>query len=300
VTKTGSYVAEVNASQAKQIHEYVLNHGFELATPPYMQFQAKKKGLSISVYTSGKIVVQGKEKQDFIEFFLEPEVLNTFSYSSESIVDTTPRSGSDEAGKGDFFGPLCVCCAYASSGSIKELEKLGIQDSKKIADKKIHELAPKIKKLTRYSLVILSPEKYNSLYEDIGNLNELLAWAHTAAIEAVYKDTECKQVIVDKFAHESLIERRLKRKSIEIDLTQIPRAEEDIVVAAASIIARDAFVSSINKLSKDWGLTIPKGASKAVIAAGKQIVSKWGYEALSKLGKIHFKTYQDITKGELF
>jgi ribonuclease HIII len=269
--------------------------GFILSTPPHTLFAAKKKGVSCTLYCSGKLVVQGKEMAEFIEFYLEPEVLGEFSFSYKDLnVDKTPRIGIDESGKGDFFGPLCIAGVYASEDDIDKLLTMGVCDSKKLNDKKILTLSDKICSSFAYHVVRLFPEKYNELYVKFYNLNHLLAWGHATVIENLIEETQCNNVLIDQFAAKHVVERALKQKKISPKLQQRHKAEEDPVVAAASIVARAAFVKGIQSLGEEYSIILPKGASKMVIAAGKKLVAQHTPEILKKTGKLHFKTRDDI------
>jgi len=290
-----AFVKKIDIALKDKLREDLVDQGFELSTPPYTFFSAKKKGVSCTLYTSGKLMVQGKDKQDFITYYLEPEILKDFSFSyPETLIDLTPRIGIDEAGKGDFFGPLCIAGVYASEEGIQKLTELKVRDSKRMNDKAIMALATQIKSSLPHSLIKLFPQKYNELYAKFKNLNHLLAWAHATAIEELVQSTGCHQVVIDQFAAEHVVENALKRKKVEVDLSQRHYGEEDPVVAAASILARAAFVEGIEALSKMVEMTLPKGANAHVIDAGKQILAKQGEEMLKKVGKLHFKTASQI------
>ncbi|NGX51702.1 MAG: hypothetical protein K1060chlam2_01575, partial [Chlamydiae bacterium] len=202
--------------------------------------------------------------------------------------------GVDEAGKGDLFGPLCVASLYADSDQISALIKMGIRDSKRMTDSIIIKLAAKIKKEFAYSIVQIFPKRYNELYKGFKNLNTLLGWGHATVIEEILKQTKCREVLIDQFANESVVLSALERKNLSVELTQRHRGEEDIVVAGASILARAAFVQGIDKLSEEYKLTLPKGASSQVILAGQKFVSAHGKEALNMVAKLHFKTITQI------
>jgi len=286
-----AFVKKIDLNLSEKIKNDLLDQGFELSTPPYTVFMAKKKGVSCTLYQSGKLMVQGKDKNDFISFYLEPEILKEFSFSyPETMVSADARIGIDEAGKGDFFGPLCIAGVYADEAGIKKLLDLGVRDSKRMRDKEIVALASEIKSIFPYSLVRLFPEKYNELYGKFKNLNSMLAWGHSAAIEELVEKTGCRTVIIDQFAGEHVVENALKRKKLEVSLTQRHYGESDPVVAAASILARTGFVEGIDSLGKMVEMTLPKGASSQVIIAGKRVVLKHGKEILGKVAKLHFKT----------
>lgn len=295
--KPNYFVAKVDLALADKLKTDLTEQGFTLSKPAYTLFNAKKKGISCTLYTSGKLVVQGAEMRTFMEFYLEPEVLKsfTFTYQEEAKeLDLTPRIGADEAGKGDFFGPLCVAVLYADRENISQLAALGVRDSKGLSDKKVTEIAQKLRGQYIHHIVKINPAKYNEIYLQFGNLNSLLAWAHVTAMEQIMQKSGCKNIILDQFADERVIKKALKRKNMEPDLLQRHRAEEDIVVAGASILARHAFLEGLEKLGREFSLVLPKGASKEVIAAGKKFVSMYGQEALAKVGKLHFKTLNAI------
>jgi ribonuclease HIII len=290
-----TFVANIDLSLAFKLQTDLEEQGFALTKPPYTIFSAQKQGVSCTLYTSGKITVQGKGKDDFIAYYLEPEILKSLAYTYPDIgIDMTPHIGVDEAGKGDFFGPLCIAGVQADEAGIKKLLKMGVKDSKKIGDKNILILASKIRPAFAHSIIRIFPIKYNELYSSFKNLNKLLAWGHSTAIGELVEKTGCQEALIDQFANESLVENALKKKSLTIKLTQRPRAEEDPVVAAASILARAAFVEGIDTLSKEVGFELPKGASDKVIEAGRKLINKFGGENLGKFAKLHFKTYNDI------
>lgn len=284
------FVAKINLSLADKLREDLLTQGFELNTPPYTLFAALKSGVSCVLYTSGKLTVQGKNKDEFIRFYLEPEILGSLAYSHPEItLDLTPRIGIDEAGKGDFFGPLCIAGVQANTEQIQELVKIGVRDSKKMQDKAILELSAKIKQRVPHTVVRLTPIKYNELYEKFHNLNRLLAWGHATAIGELVEKTGCRNVIIDQFADESVVIVALERKRLEVNLTQRHKGEEDPIVAAASILARAAFVQGIEELGLMVSHTLPKGAAAHVLEAGRQLVAKKGPDVLKVVAKLHFK-----------
>lgn len=213
--------------------------------------------------------------------------------------------GTDESGKGDYFGPLVGAAVFVNKQLAEQLEKLGIRDSKKLSDKQNHELAEKIQRICgkRAHIVTVSPERYNALYRQFEaegkNLNTLLAWVHTRALEDILRTFPQDQitVVVDKFADEHYIQSKLleQGRQTNLNLVQLPKAEVNIAVAAASILARAQFLRWLERLSKQYQVSLPKGASDPrIIQVGQQIVSQYGQGELSKLGKLHFKTTKKI------
>ncbi len=289
------FVASIDLSLEKKLREDLIRFGYEMACPPHTFFSAKKKGISISLYQSGKLTVQGKESREFIEFYLEPEILKNFSYSHpEEYTDKTPHIGSDETGKGDFFGPLCIAAVYADEERILQLLKMGIKDSKKLSDKKCLELAKTIERDFAHHVVLISPLKYNELYPGFGNLNTLLAWGHASAIAPLTEKTGCRRILIDQFASEKLIENAVRRKVTDPILTLRHRAEEDPVVAAAAVLARARFLRSLKALEEKIGLPLPKGASELTKKACLKIIQTLGTDILDTLCKKHFVTYREI------
>jgi ribonuclease HIII len=293
--KTSCFVATIDLSLAEKLRADLIEQGFEMTSPAHTLFSAQKKGVSCTLYTSGKLTVQGKEMNDFISFYLEPEILQSVNYSYPEIgVDFRSRIGIDEAGKGDFFGPLCVAGVQADEAKIKELLSIGVKDSKNISDPVIMKLSVKIKQICPHSIVRISPRKYNELYHNFRNLNHLLGWGHATAISELVEKTGCREVIIDQFASESVVINALKKKQTEVSLTQRHKGESDPVVAAASILARAAFVEGIDLLGKQYEMELPKGASDKVIQAGKLLVRTFGKGVLEQVAKMHFKTAEIV------
>jgi ribonuclease HIII len=291
MSKTSCFSVKIDLRLAPKLEEDLKDQGFEIKKLPYTLFSAKKKGISCTLYDSGSLVVQGKEMQPFIEFYLEPEILKEFKFShAAALLDLTPRIGMDEAGKGDFFGPLCVAAVYADAEGIQKLQELGAKDSKRFSDDAILKLAQKIRNTCAYTVIRLFPQKYNELYARFKNLNRMLAWAHAAALGDLSTKTGCRKALLDQFADPHVMQNALKQKKIEIDFQQKVRAEEDLVVAAASILARAAFLEGMKQLSDEYEFPLPKGASAAVIKAAEKMIAKFGPEVLHKIAKTHFKT----------
>jgi ribonuclease HIII len=295
MAKISCFTASIDVRLADKLKHDLESQGFEFTKPPYTLFSAKKKGVSCTLYESGKLTVQGKEMDPFIEFYLEPEILQEFKFSHpEAHLNLTPHIGMDEAGKGDFFGPLCIAAVYADGPGISEMHKIGVRDSKMLGDETILKIAGKIRSAFPYTLIRLFPKKYNELYTKFKNLNRLLAWAHTAALSDLSGKTGCKEAILDQFANQHLMESFLKQKKLEVNLQQRTKGEEDLVVAAASIVARAGFVEGMKTLSEEFGMELPKGASARVTEAARELVKRHGREALDRAVKTHFKTTKEL------
>lgn len=290
----GAYVVQINLQLESKLRAILEEKGFDFSMPPHTCFQAKGQHVSCTLYKSGKLVVQGSKMDEFITYTLEPEVLGTFTYG---MTDETARIGVDESGKGDYFGPLCIAALYAKEGSISNLKQLGVKDSKRLNDKTILSIASKIEKNYPHSIVRIGPKRYNALYEQFGNLNLLLGWGHATAIDELLGKIECPKVIIDQFAAEHIVEQALKRKKRDIELIQRTKGEEDTVVAGASILARAAFVRGMDKLSQQMGITLPKGAGSQILSIGRRLVATHGASVLTDIGKLHFKTTEEIIQG---
>ena len=304
-----NYVCTIDAEQAEELRAILEGSGWEFSQIPYARFKASKDHTTIAAYNSGKLVVQGRGTEEFVLYTLEPQILHSFTYgyedifddekkSSGEIMEITPHGGIDESGKGDFFGPLVIAGVCVDEKSGEELRKLGVCDSKLIhSSAKITKLAEAIRSIAAgcYSSVVLMPETYNRLYERIGNLNRLLAWGHARIIENLLEQNpECPRMLSDKFGSEHLIRNALMEKGRRIILDQETKAERDIAVAAASILARDGFLRGMKKLDDLCGCELPRGAGPQVKIIGTQLVQKHGREILRNCAKLHFKTANEI------
>ena len=305
-----NYVCEINAEQAEKLRALLEERGWEFSTLQYARWKAAHEKTQVTAYESGKLVVQGRGTEEFVTFLLEPEVLHEarFGYEQELAAIENPKmflphAGIDESGKGDFLGPLCIACVYTDEASAKALLKAGVADSKTIGtDKKIFELAEIVRRETagRFSVVAVGPEAYNRLYASFGNLNRLLAWGHAKALETLLeKVPDCPRAISDQFAKsQDTVRNALQARGRQIVLEQMPKAEADVAVAAASILARCEFVTRMKALGEPViGRSLPKCVSDAVLAAAREIVASQGAEALGRFAKMHFKTAEQVLEG---
>jgi ribonuclease HIII len=201
------------------------------------------------------------------------------------------RIGSDESGKGDFLGPLVIAAFFMPEGQDEVLRELGVKDSKRTSDARCREIAETLKRAyPHHSVVTIGPEKYNELWAKLRNLNRLLAWGHARAIENVLERVPAGKAVTDQFGDERFVRNALLQKGREIELVQMPRAEEDMAVAAASILARAEFLARLHALSREVGMELPKGASDRVEAAAVRLVRAKGPDILARVAKTHFKT----------
>lgn len=282
----------------KKVKDFFEERNAALSAQQYAVFKAAGQGVSYTavLYESGKFVLQGKDVSKIAaELCGEMGIqLPVISCAKENNTDFKPHIGVDESGKGDYFGPLVIAGVYANEQSAKKFLEAGIKDSKKLTDDRIQKLAGIIKANSIHTTVVIGNEKYNELYEKFNNLNKLLAWGHARVIENLLEKTTCEYALSDKFGNNKLIENALMDKGRKIRLEQRVRAEEDIAVAAASVLARAEYVSRMKALSNRYETELPKGASDKVLQTAKKFVSRYGQEKLKMVAKLHFKTTQAV------
>jgi ribonuclease HIII len=226
------------------------------------------------------------------------------SAPAEAPSENEAHIGTDEAGKGDFFGPLVTAGVYVDERTAQLLRTLGVRDSKLVGDRELRGLATSIRSVVdddKRAVIIVAPKRYNELYKQMRsegkNLNTLLAWAHTRVIEdLIGHGLRPKFILSDQFGDKRYIENRLMvdTRLSGVPVIQMHRAEADVGVAAASILARDAFLRWIDQTGKALGLTVPKGASPKVIETGRLLVSRLGADGLKDYAKVSFKTMEKV------
>lgn len=205
------------------------------------------------------------------------------------------RIGVDESGKGDFFGPLVIAACYVGPEHLAELD--GVKDSKKLTDAQALKFSNVIRAVCPHEVISIGPAKYNDLYDQFKNLNRLLAWGHARAIENVLEKQPASLVISDEFAKGGgAVKSVLYEKGKQVEFRSMVRAEADLAVAAASILARAEFLRKLKSLSEQFGVELPKGATN-VIGPGKNFVKKHGPEALRQVAKMHFRTAGQVLEG---
>ncbi len=222
--------------------------------------------------------------------------IELFNSIKDEIDEPASYIGTDESGKGDFFGPLVVAGVYAHGDILVQLKQIGVKDSKLISDNEIQTLSASIRRLIKddYDIIVINPEKYNRLYASFGNLNKILAWAHAKVIENLLTRINTAQVISDKFGDEKLIKNSLQSRGKEVNLMQVTKAERYTAVAAASILARYKFNEWFYIQKKKFKHEIPKGASDAVVSSAERLTDELGSDQLHKFVKIHFKTMKKL------
>ena len=269
------------------------------------------------MYRSGKLVIAGHAPAfdhavAIVESVGKPVApkraqASPAAAAAEAPPETEPHIGTDEAGKGDFFGPLVTAGVYVDERTAMLLRTLGVRDSKLVGDRELRGLATHIRAVIeadRRAVIILAPKRYNELYRQMRsegkNLNTLLAWAHTRVIEdLIGHGLQPRFILSDQFGDKRYIESRLMvdTRLSGVPVLQMHRAEADVAVAAASILARDAFLHWLDQAGKALGLTVPKGASPKVIDTGRLLVSRMGAEGLKDYAKVSFKTMDKVLAG---
>ena len=313
--KKTSFTFELTNDQQELLLGLMVSGNFRKREVPYSLYSIEGDHFNATLYEKEKhgrrkLCVQGAKAEDFVLFQLEPIVLGAASLGYEKELNPelfSAHAGSDESGKGDYFGPLVVCCAYTAEKLSEEMRKLGVKDCKQMTDKAVLAAGAALRNLlgpTGYAVVKLGPAAYNRLYAKIKNINRMLAWAHGTAIEELLeKRSGCDRVVVDQFAPtEATIRRALKTRGKAAKVEQRHKAESDIAVAAASVIARELFIRACQDMGREcFGESdeaqekIPLGSSDPrVRALAEEMVRKNGPVWLMNHCKAHFQTTDKV------
>jgi ribonuclease HIII len=304
-------VLKLDRTRADALHARLEGAPFEWRQPPHSRFQVRGDGVVATLYTSGKLVVQGKGVDSFELLYLDgagggaaPGHSTDRSGSADGAAASAKKSaatseragatsfdatrttvGSDEAGKGDYLGPLVVAAVRLTPEQARGLAEAGVADGKQLTDTTIRKLGPAIEATCQTSIVCLDPPRYNDLRDATGNLNILLADAHAEAIRALVEKGDL--IVVDQFGPERLMEKALAGAPGE--LTQRPRAEEIAAVAAASVVARCTFLEAMDRLSEEYAVDLAKGGGSPADRSARAFVRLHGREMLGHVAKLHFK-----------
>ncbi len=286
---------------------YLEKNGYTFEGRQYQQFLAKKAGIAINLYNTGKIVFGGADQAERtrIEEYLgsldaSQVVKPVKEYPAIEVSGT--RIGTDESGKGDYFGPLVIAGVLASGTQVKQLQEIEVKDSKTLSDIAVKNLAASIRKIlqqTQREVIVISPKKYNELHQKMGsNVNRILAWGHARAIENLLAaNPGCETAVADQFGDKSYIEKALMQNGKKVNLIQSPKAEREVTVAAASILARSEFVDQMREMSKHYRMEFPKGSTNVIPTAEKFVLSCGGL-ALLNVAKVHFSITKKIPNVE--
>ena len=300
-TKKNSYTFVLTKEQQEALKTLLNMGNYKRKEVPHTLIAVEAQDCVVNLYKSGKCLVQGKGAEDFVIFFLEPNVLQAATVGYEEILNpdlVAPHMGIDESGKGDFFGPLVACAVYVDPDLAHAMQELGVKDCKQLTDKAVFFIGNKTRQLLgpkRFAMVAIGPEAYNRLYTKMRNVNTLLAWAHARCIENLLETVpDCPRAVADQFGAKQVIERALMKKGRSIKLEQRHKAESDIAVAAASVLAREAFLRGLGRLGETYGIQAHKGASEQVKASAIELVKKSGPDVLLKTCKCHFRTADQV------
>ncbi|MCA8980551.1 MAG: ribonuclease HIII [Planctomycetes bacterium] len=290
-------VLKVTPAERSAIRQRLGAEDFEFRTVPHALFSARGCGVVATLYKSGKFVIQGADPDVFVARYVEggTPVASKAKAPKEPTVERVPTTtliGSDECGKGDYFGPLVVCAVRLDPEASQKLSSSGVVDSKKLTDDRALQLGAALRKVLPYSIQRLDPPRYNEVYAKVGNVNLLLADLHAAAIRELASPG--MNVLIDQFAKTDLFARRLGDLKLKIE--QRPRAEENLAVAAASIIARAEFLVCLDELSSEATVKLRKGAGFPTDNAGVEYARLHGFEALPQVAKMHFKNTDKIRR----
>ncbi len=279
ITKT------MTKAQIEALRERIEPQALSVTRPPYTYFQMKLPSLTITAYQSGKVVYQGQDVS-----FLEPS-------ESSRDEETFPQAGSDEVGTGDYFGPVVVAACIVSAQAAPRLRALGIQDSKQMDDTRSRAIAPEVKSLCPYSLMIVSNPKYNAIHAR-HNMNAIKSLLHNQAyLNLMDKGHELPALcVVDQFAKPAVYYRHLEgQPRVVRNLTFETKAENKyLAVACASVLARAAFLDYFDKMAAKYDFPFEKGAGPKVDQCGRRFVERYGFEKLGEVAKMHFKNTEKI------
>jgi ribonuclease HIII len=297
-----SYTYLLNKEQQEALRLMLSDGNYRPKQVPHTIIAVEAENCVVNLYKSGKCLIQGKGAEEFVLFFLEPFILQSAGLGYEDQLKpelTSPHMGIDESGKGDYFGPLVACAAYVNPQLAKKMNEIGVRDCKQLTDKAVFFIGRKLRDLlgpNRFKIVAIGPESYNRLYTKMRNVNTMLGWAHARCIENML-DTmpECPRAVADQFGSKHVIERALMKNGRKLELEQRHKAESDIAVAVASVLAREAFLYALQKLGKAYDFEPHKGASEQVRNDAAELVKKRGEaDILLKVAKCHFQTTDKV------
>jgi ribonuclease HIII len=302
----GSESYKIDLDKESDLKSELEKTGFRFSDFEHSFWRATHCKHFLTLYKSGKLLIQGKHVYRITDFLMS-KGFTLLSLRSHPIrpakLGPFKRIGSDESGKGFFFGPLTIVGVLATRESRKEFLRIGVRDSKSLSDYAIKKLTPKIKVLCPNSILAITPALYNQAYETLsgtGKQYRILARGHARVIENILEKEACYHAVVDQFGPERFVRRALMEKGRLIRIEQRPHAEDDVAVAAASILARDEYKTGLEALSAKYSIDLPSGASNKVIQVGKEFVKRYGEGELREVAKLHFVTTKYILDPDFF
>ena len=296
-----SAVLKLSKTEIKKLKNYYADYLLNKKVP-YSEFSAKKNGTSITAYTSGKVLFQGKNAEQEAARWgsSDPSAAKTSGSLPKNFASLAVL-GSDEVGNGSYFGPLCVCAAYADKEHLDALKRLGVKDSKMLTDDQIRKMATAIKELIPYRLLVVSPEKYNEIQPKYNAVRMKVA-LHNQAIRLLLDQiapTKPEAILIDQFTSEANYMKYVKQESqrIEQKIYFVTKGEQyHLSVAAASIISRASFLDELDKASLELGTKVPSGAGKPSDELAAKLLRQGGIDLLSKFAKLHFANTEKAKK----
>lgn len=292
--KKNSYTLKLSNEQMDKLGNSLKSRDWSTRTVQYARYAFDGELVKVVVYESGKLVVQGRKTEDFVANILEPEVTGEFLLGYEEVNNPEwfePHAGLDESGKGDLFGPVVTACVVADGDMVRDWMNSGVRDSKTITDGAILKMAKQIKdtKGVVVKVAYTNMIKYNELYLQFdSNLNKFLAWLHGRSLNDAIKERKPSWGLLDQFTKQPLVQKYVEGQ--DFDLQMRTKAEEDPVVAAASIIARATWLQQMKKLGELAGCVLPKGSGSQAKEKATFLYQKWGEERMKEFCKLHFKT----------
>ena len=296
-----TYTIKLDDAQMEKLRAATVAKHWEEVEVPYARFAFKGPKVNVTAYTSGKVVVAGKDTEDFVQNVIEAEVTGAPKLGYDEVLHPDwyePHAGLDESGKGDLFGPVVAATVVADGEAVRGWLKAGVRDSKTVVDTQIL----KLDELIRNTPGVVVETRYMDMHEynrvmarPYASLNRLLAQHHADALHAALKLKWVPRGLLDQFSKEPLVQRELKKLGAErFTLAMRTKAEEDPVVAAASIVARAGFVRCMATLSRQYGEKLLKGAGAQTKAQAAQLIQKLGARALGDFAKLHFRTCYEV------
>jgi ribonuclease HIII len=302
--KLSTYTVKLDDGQMETLRRILAGRGWEQAVVAYARFAYKGPTCNVTAYESGKLVVAGKGTEEFVTMTLEPDVTKAakLGYDEVNHPDWFElHAGLDESGKGDFFGPVVAATVIADRAAIEAWIAAGVKDSKKVAESQIIKLDKLIREThgVAVAVCLCGMPKYNLIMgRPYANLNKLLAWQHATALVQALGRKKAPRGLLDQFTKQPLVQKELKKMGVtDFDLQMRTKAEEDPVVAAASVVARAEFVRQMHALSREFGAPLQKGAGPLVKAQAHQIIERFGARALGTFAKLHFRTAYEVVKA---
>ena len=302
--KLASYTLKLTEEQLAKLGDLLAKRGWERFDVAYARFAFRNDAAKVNVtgYESRKLVVAGKGTEEFVSMVLEPEITGTARLGYDEVLHPDwfeTHAGCDESGKGDFFGPLVAATVIGSKTMIEAWRAAGAQDSKKITESRILELDKIIRGTPGVVVKLIhcrDMRQYNSLMGTrFRSQNQILAFQHARALQEALAEKPAPWGLLDQFTEDPLVQRELTKLGVTgFELRMRTKAEEDPVVAAASIVARAEFVRQMHTLSKKFGDKLQKGASAAVKLQAHEIIRRFGADALRDFAKLHFRTAYEV------